>query len=524
MQNASNKDPQFGSIRSWLWPIHSHELPLVLPMVVMLFLVCFNYGILKSMKESLVVTASGAVVLPFLKVWAILPAAFLSTWFYTKLSNHLSQARIFNLIIGSFLLYFCLFVTVLYPNRESLHAHGLADALSQILPKGFSGLVGMVRYWTFTLFYIAAELWGSLCLTVLFWGFANEVTKVKEAKRFYGAYSLASNLAAIAAGAGGLLLTQTEYNPYLPFGKDAWEQSQFLIVGATILSGLLVLAIHRHLHSKEIVAPRDGAPGKGKKAKMSLKTSLAHLTKSPYLLRIATLIIGYNLVINMVEVIWKDQLRLLYPDKVSYNRCLSNLLMYVGLISTTTALPMAGILQRKEWTFIALITPIVMLVTSLGFFGSLFVGHYTSSPDILILGMSPLTLCVFFGALQNVLSKAAKYSVFDTSKEMAFIPLPREAKIQGKAAIDGVGSRFAKSGSSLMHQGLLLCFGSLTASAPVVAIVVCGVTTLWISAVHSLGQMFKARSQGQSCEAEHEEESKSREKRTEKSPKAPQVA
>jgi len=39
------------------------------------------------------------------------------------------------------------------------------------------------------------------------------------------------------------------------------------------------------------------------------------------------------------------------------------------------------------------------------------------------LGTSPLMAAVAVGAAQNVLCKAAKYSLFDPCKEMAYIPL-----------------------------------------------------------------------------------------------------
>ena len=88
------------------------------------------------------------------------------------------------------------------------------------------------------------------------------------------------------------------------------------------------------------------------------------------------------------------------------------------------------------------------------------------------------------------MSKAAKYSVFDATKEMAFIPLEHDCKLKGKAAIDGIGSRLGKSGGAVFYQGLLLVFGTVSGSAPYVALLLGVVLVLWMWAVHLLGRQF----------------------------------
>src|SRR4029077_1979515 len=113
-------NPEFGKIRSFLWPIYRHEIKKVVPMMLMLFLICFNYGILRNIKDALVVTAqsSGAEVIPFIKVWVLLPMAILFTLIFTKLTNHYSQERVFYLTISGFLLFFGAFTYILYPYRD----------------------------------------------------------------------------------------------------------------------------------------------------------------------------------------------------------------------------------------------------------------------------------------------------------------------------------------------------------------------------------------------------------------------
>src|ERR1700761_5401893 len=142
---STANEKAFGPIRSCVWPVHAHEVRKLVPMLIMVFLTCFSYSILRNMKDTVVVTASGAEVIPFIKVWVMLPMAVLLTALFAKLSNHFSQERVFYYIISGFLACFALFAFVLYPMRDTLHPHHLADELELILPVGFKGLISMFR-------------------------------------------------------------------------------------------------------------------------------------------------------------------------------------------------------------------------------------------------------------------------------------------------------------------------------------------------------------------------------------------
>lgn len=491
-----SSDAQFGALRSVLWPIYPHEVRKLLPMIFMLFLICFNYSALRNMKDALVITASGAEIIPFIKVWAILPSAVLLTLVFAKLSNRFSQEKVFYLMTSGFLISYALFAFAIYPFRDTLHPVESANYLQSLLPAGFKGLISMYRYWTFTIFYVISELWSTTVMTVLFWGFANEITRLAEARRFYSVLSIASNFAAIAAGLASVKVASDGlYNPNLPIGNDGWEQTMMLLVILIIFSGLATMGIFRWMNKCVL---NDSSYDDlhqikrevKKKGKLSFKDSLAYVSNSKYLICIAIVVVAYNLVINLVEVVWKDQLKNLYPSPTDYNNYINNLTVLQGIVSTVMSLALARMMSKVGWTWTAMITPAVMLVTCLGFFGFLFFQFDIAGIFLAFVGMTPLAIAVFFGSAQNCLSKACKYSVFDATKEMAYIPLDHESKLKGKAAIDGVGSRLGKSGGSVIHQGLLMIFSTVTASAPYVGAILIGVIILWVIAVRSLGKQF----------------------------------
>lgn len=497
--------PEFSSWRACLWPIHRHELKKLLPMLAISFFLFLNYNVLRTLKDTLLVTAksSGAEVIPFVKVWAMFPGAILMTILYTWMSNRMSQEKVFYIVISIFLSYFFVFTFLLYPMEEFIHPHKLADYLERVLPLGFKGMIAMFRYWTFTIFYVMSELWGNIVLFVLFWGFANQVTHLSEAKRFYGVFGIAGNFSGIIAGQISVYACIYSTNCPLPIGENGWHQSLIMLVGLILISGLLAMYFFRWMNKNVLTDPRFYDPVHIKtegevQGKLTLKESIAILLRSRYLLCIALLVVAYNVVINLTEVVWKHQVRELYPNPTSYTLYMNEIVSIIGLVATLSSLLISGNSIRKcGWTFTAMITPAILAVTSIGFFTFFFLKGNANEVISSLLGFSPLAIAVFFGSLQNVLSRGAKYSVFDITKEMTFVPLDPETKLIGKAAIDGVCSRMGKSGGSVIHQGLLLTFSTVAASAPYVTASLFVIIGLWMVLVFTLGKQFNALSRQQ---------------------------
>ncbi len=485
---------EFGRIRSFLWPIYKKETRMFLPLFLIFFFVGFNYSILRATKDALVVTApaSGAEALPFLKVWAILPMAFLFTFLFTRVSNWLSRERVFYAMMTIFLLFFILFMFVLYPYRDHLHPHAFADSVQAHLPVGFQGFIAIFRNWTFTAFYIMSEMWSTIIMTVLCWGFVNETTTVGDAKRFYGLLGIGINFSGIAAGQVATLLSAHTFNPHLPFGTDAWGQSIFFLNCLVILVGLVCMFLFRWLHKNGYgYSSAKSSDQQEEPIKMGMRKNFAYLAKSKYLICIALIVITYNIVINLTEVVWKDQVKQLYPNPSDFNAYMGKVLTGIGVIATVTSVFISGnVIRRLSWTSSAMISPLILLVTSVGFFSFLLFKDLGLGFVAGLLGSTSLAMSVFFGSLQNCLSRASKYTLFDATKELAFIPLSQESKLKGKAAIDGVGSRLGKSGGSIIHQGLLVFFGSISLSTPYVGLILLGSIVIWMMSVRSLGKKF----------------------------------
>ena len=482
------------------------ELKKIVPLAIMFFCILFNYTILRDTKDVLVVTAPGgsAEAIPFLKTWVNLPGAIAFTLAYSAMANRLGPQQLFYASLTPFLGFFGCFAWLIYPLRDVLHPVDFCTWLATALPAGFGAPIAVLQNWTYSLFYLLANMWGSVVVSLLFWGLANEVTTVDEAKKYYPIFGLFANVALVFSGQ--FIRYVSSLHKTLPAGVDAWGVALKILMSSVVLSGGVIAACFRYLNVAVLNKVSDAASGdataapaatanslapkKKKKPSMTIGESFRYLASSPYIRNLATLVIAYGMAINLVEVTWKGKLKQAFPNPTDYSAFMGGFSSATGVVTLGMMLFGRFIFQRWGWGTAALITPSVLLVTGIGFFALCLAGGSFAAP-LAALGTTPLMLAVFVGAAQNIVSKAAKYSLFDPCKEMAYIPLDQEQKTKGKAAIDVIGGPLGKSGGSLIQQALIVAFGSLAASTPYLAAILGVIIVAWIAAARSLAGEFE---------------------------------
>lgn len=105
-----------------------------LPMCTLFFFMALVNTIVSSLALTLVVTApgGGAQVLPFLTVYAALPASLLFMVVYAYASHHFDRRRVFTLVISAFAAFNLFFILFLYPNHGAIHLHDASASLSKV--------------------------------------------------------------------------------------------------------------------------------------------------------------------------------------------------------------------------------------------------------------------------------------------------------------------------------------------------------------------------------------------------------
>lgn len=444
--------------------------------LIQFFFIIFNYHILKDLKDTLIITASdaGADAIPFIKIWVILPFSLLASLLFTYSYNKVGREKTFYLFICALIGLYCGFAFLLYPNAESLHFHALANYMEGILPKGCIGLTSIIRYWSYTLFYLASELWSLMILSILFWGYLNDKTSMDQAKYLYPLCAFTGNIAGIISGQASNFLCQT-------FSTSiGWELTLQLLVTAVACSGGIIILINSFLPKVSMQAEMPLEIDKPKP--MNFSEVLSHIFKSKKLLCIALLVIGFGMTNNLIEIVWKKSIKSVYSAPQDYNSYINQLTSIIGFLAVVMALASRYLFRKFQWHTIILVTPILLLITSATFFSSILLPEDTVSTLALIVNSSNAQIILFLGTIHYIVSLTAKYTIFDMTKEMAFLSIDKEQRLKSKSIIDSVGSRFGKSGSSCLYQILLISFG--TSSDHIFIIAIAAITSIAFS-LHS---------------------------------------
>lgn len=270
-----------------------------------------------------------------------------------------------------------------------------------------------------------------------------------------------------------------------------------LVTGIAVAICVFIIAIYYWLNNCVLTDPRFFNPDEikkpKKKVKLSLGESLKYIATSKYLGYIALLVICYGISINLVEVMWKDQVKMLYPSKEGFKAFMGGLQIWTGIATIFFMLVGANILRRCSWFTSAMMTPLMIFVTGLIFFGCIIFKDALGPVVATCSSLGVLEVIVYAGLAQNFLAKGVKYSLFDSTKEMSYIPLDDELKSKGKAAVDVIGGRAGKSGGAAINFILLnvIFIGSKLAEiAPVVAGIFAVFMMIWFYAVRGLNVEF----------------------------------
>ncbi|MFO1130128.1 MAG: Npt1/Npt2 family nucleotide transporter [Rickettsiales bacterium] len=466
------------------------DLPKFIPIGLMMFLILLSQNIVRVIKDSIVSINIGPEAISFIKLYLEMPFGILFCIIYTKMCNRMTTEKVFRIIFIFFICLFLTFIFLIIPNQEYFHPNPLYIKELIIAYPYFRWFLEMYSKWSYVLFYVSGELYPMIVLTLLFWHLANKITSSQEAARMYPFIGLIGHSNMLFCSKIIIFFTAPNFLFNLFSGEQELISIKLLIIVA-IFCILIVLGLHLYIE-KKIMHNIDNIKTKIKeKLSLSVKESINVIFKSKYLGLISILTISYSMSINLIEGIWMSKTKQLYPSSIEFMQYQGNILFYTGCNTLFVAFIANYTIRKFGWKVAALSTPIAILIGGSIFYTAIFTEEY-----LYMIGVSSsLAFIVFMGGLQNIIGKGVKYSLFDDTKEMSYIPLNSELKTKGKAAVDIIGGKVGKSSGAIIQFIAFTIYPYATYDDIIIPLFIIFLTIclVWIFSVIKLSKAYQEK-------------------------------
>ena len=321
-----------------------------------------------------------------------------------------------------------------------------------------SPLVGLFVYPVTTIHYIMAELWGTISVSFLLWGYVNEITPKPKAKRYYATLGLGGQIGPLV---GSRLVTTLKQK----YGTGFRNFLKLLSSANAICVSFMLLFCagyyFMHAYIMKLVQFKNTENKKKFKPKMSVFEAFQFSFNNKYVLALGGMVFGYYWVIVVSELTYKDLVKLeTAGDQSSFAEYKALEQTLTSILAVFMMLFVAhNMIRILGWKITAMSAPVIFAVFASFLYGaSLVIDVYHNETGNMVDNEKTHStiICVYFGLLLVVVCKSIKYSAYDPTKEYAFLYLTKEQKYKGKIAVDIVGSRLGKGGAALVLNIIIL--------------------------------------------------------------------
>jgi AAA family ATP:ADP antiporter len=414
------------------------EGPVVLLLSLNLFLVLLGYYLLKTIREALVLTESGAAV----KTYASAGQALLLLVLVPAFSAFASRVNRVRLLTG---------VTAFF----------IANLVLFYLAHRFWGGLGIP-------FFIWVGIFNTMGIAQ-YWGFANDLYTPEQGKRLFAIVMLAANLGAFVGG----FLAKEAFKAMGPYN--------LMLVAAAILVACIVVA--RVVNRIQV---RGATPEKAREAEEHLGKVGAFelLRKDRYLMLIAALVVLINVVNTTGEYLLGRMV--VEASEAQFGRAADSLEARQAFVGAFYG----GFYSLFNFLGFSLqILAVSRIMTALGVGGALFIHPLVAFGGYLSMAVMP---SLTFVKNLKVLDNSLDYSLNNTAKQALWLPTSREAKYKAKQAVDAF---FYRAGD-VLAAGVVWVGQRLAFAVPVFALINAVVALVWLAVAWGLRRENRARVTG----------------------------
>ncbi len=293
--------------------------------------------------------------------------------------------------------------------------------------------------WLYPLLYVWAGCYGVIA-PVQFWTIANDVFSTRDAKRLFGVVGAGGILGGFVGGKTASLLA----------AKLGTVNLLLIVAGILVAASMLALLLFRYRMPEAEGAKRERRP-------TSLRESVAAIARSRHLRVLAGLVWVGALSTTIIDYQFKAAAGGAGFTRDELTIFFGNAYGYFSLASFLVQVFVVRLVFRRFGLGIAIVMlPIALFGGTLTFMlaGTLWAATFMKAGD---------------GAL--------KHSMDRSSKELAYLPVPRALKVQAKSAIDMVMDRLGDGTGGIV---LLLLATTLEIGALPIAVVNAVFLGIWL--------------------------------------------
>ncbi|KAH9386582.1 ATP:ADP antiporter, AAA family [Nematocida major] len=497
------------------------EYPKFFSMAFLYFCIVLAYSILRDTKDAVVMDRMLPASIQYLKSTLVMAATMgFAIVFQLLLAKGATLEKLMFVFNAGFGIFFAIYATLLLPNVEHIEPYKfwICDIFAdkKMYINGLEALQGLfltVNFWTGTLLYITAELWGNVMTSVMFFAVANEICPFRQALRFYPLFIIGANLGLISSGL--LMLGNYYMLTGMPQYKT-WIVSGFILAVACICG--INIFTYRHLVKNIIPYPiyimaDAGQPKKKGKEKVGIIDGFKIMLKTPIVFHLSITVLGYGICTNLTEAAFKSAVR--SKSKADGQDVMTNFVFTQGMqqicigciVICILFSPIKSLIQKKGWLSLGMITPLCSLLAALPFLSLVWANSSVTvtgkdAQNLLnrfgkslftSIGWNSLTKLEYnvgFCAVNMI--KILKYAAFDVGKEAIGVKIPKQYKARFKGVYDGVCGKLGKSFSSNIQIVILGLFNlsDIRTAALLLVVTVLVVASVWNASTIYLGRKY----------------------------------
>src|SRR3984893_343957 len=413
--------------------VHSGEAAGVLLLALNVFLLLAGYYLLKTVRESLILSERGAEVKSYssaaqaLLLLLIVPA-------YSALTSRMGRLRVMTWVTLLFIVNLVAFYEI---GTKGVH----------------EGVPFFIWVGIFNNFIVAQ-----------FWSFANDLYSEEQGKRLFPIIGIGTSLGALAgAQVAG------------PFIHAAGPYPLMLAAAAVLL---VCLFLTRVIHHRAAAHPREFTSGEAE-GSPARANGFPLLRRDRYLLLIAILIVLLNVVNTSGEFL--------------LGKLVVASAAHVAGLGLAAREKFIGEFYGNFFSWVNLIGVLVQMFgvsrifRYIGVRGSLYVLPVIALANYSFLLFLPILAIVRVG---KILENSTDYSLMNTVRHALFLPTSREAKYKAKSCID---TFFVRAGDVLVG-GMVYAGTTLGLGIKGFSIINLVLATVWIGVVVAIRRLHRERS------------------------------